>query len=73
MRTIEEIDKEIKALEEKFAQTEGRPAEVYSRIVGYYRDTRAWNPGKAQEFTERKTFDPEKFKLNKKSMKERKP
>lgn len=31
--------------------------EVYSRIVGYIRPTRQWNPGKQTEFSERKTFD----------------
>lgn len=30
--------------------------EVYSRIVGYYRPVQNWNPGKKQEFEERKTF-----------------
>lgn len=29
---------------------------VYSRIVGYYRPTRDWNKGKAEEFMERKTY-----------------
>ena len=33
------------------------PCEVYSRVVGYYRPVQAWNPGKQQEFKERKTFD----------------
>jgi ribonucleoside-triphosphate reductase (formate) len=30
--------------------------EVFSRIVGYYRATKNWNTGKAQEFKERTTF-----------------
>lgn len=29
---------------------------VYSRIVGYYRPTKQWNKGKAQEYQERKVF-----------------
>ncbi|EFX06089.1 anaerobic ribonucleoside-triphosphate reductase [Grosmannia clavigera kw1407] len=29
---------------------------VYSRIVGYYRPTRDWNKGKAEEFKQRKTY-----------------
>ena len=33
-----------------------QPAEVYSRIVGYFRPVRLWNQGKQQEFKERKTF-----------------
>jgi ribonucleoside-triphosphate reductase len=32
--------------------------EVYSRITGYYRPVRHWNDGKAQEFKERKTYEP---------------
>lgn len=30
--------------------------EVYSRVVGYIRPVKQWNPGKAQEFQDRKTF-----------------
>lgn len=32
--------------------------EVYSRITGYYRPTKHWNDGKAQEFKERLTYKP---------------
>jgi len=32
------------------------PAEVYSRCVGYYRPVNQWNPGKQQEFRERKEY-----------------
>ena len=32
------------------------PIEVYSRIVGYMRPVSYWNPGKQQEFADRKTF-----------------
>lgn len=35
----------------------GRPTEVYSRIVGYFRPVKQWNQGKRQEFEERKTFE----------------
>ena len=34
----------------------GGPVETYSRIVGYLRPVSCWNPGKAQEFRERKEF-----------------
>jgi anaerobic ribonucleoside-triphosphate reductase len=34
----------------------GTQTEVYSRIVGYYRDVGNWNPGKRAEFDERKPF-----------------
>jgi ribonucleoside-triphosphate reductase len=33
-----------------------KPVEVYSRIVGYLRPISHWNPGKAQEFRERKEY-----------------
>lgn len=29
-------------------------AEVYSRVVGYYRPVQAWNEGKREEFRERR-------------------
>ncbi|MEM7818871.1 MAG: anaerobic ribonucleoside-triphosphate reductase, partial [Candidatus Aenigmatarchaeota archaeon] len=32
------------------------PCEVYSRVVGYFRPVQHWNPGKQQEFKERKTI-----------------
>lgn len=35
----------------------GQPAEVYSRITGYYRPVQNWNDGKLQEFLQRKTYD----------------
>ena len=34
----------------------GEPAEVYSRITGYYRPVQNWNAGKTQEFKERKEY-----------------
>lgn len=30
------------------------PCEVYSRVVGYFRPVQNWNPGKRQEFKERR-------------------
>ena len=30
--------------------------EVYSRIVGYIRPVKGWNPGKKEEFKDRKTY-----------------
>ena len=32
------------------------PVEVYSRVCGYYRPVLQWNPGKREEFTERKGY-----------------
>ncbi len=33
-----------------------KPAEVYSRVVGYYRPVSNWNDGKQEEFKERQTY-----------------
>ncbi|KAF2957451.1 anaerobic ribonucleoside triphosphate reductase [Thermotoga sp. Ku-13t] len=33
----------------------GKPVEVYSRVVGYYRPVKSWNSGKQEEFRLRKT------------------
>lgn len=35
----------------------GEPAEVWSRITGYYRPVQNWNEGKTQEYKERKVYD----------------
>ena len=32
-------------------------AEIYSRVVGYFRPVSQWNAGKAEEFTERRVFN----------------
>ncbi|MDK2922626.1 MAG: hypothetical protein PWQ90_67 [Pseudothermotoga sp.] len=32
----------------------GKPAEVYSRVVGYYRPVKSWNRGKREEFSLRR-------------------
>jgi ribonucleoside-triphosphate reductase len=61
MRTIEEIDREINELEKELEQVQGRPTEVYSRIVGYYRSLRNWNLGKREEYTHRRVFDSSSF------------
>jgi len=36
------------------------PAEVYSRVVGYFRPVQNWNTGKKEEFKERKTYQIKK-------------
>ena len=33
------------------------PTEIYSRVVGYYRPTCQWNPGKKAEFADRKQYN----------------
>ncbi|HOA08011.1 MAG TPA: anaerobic ribonucleoside-triphosphate reductase [Spirochaetota bacterium] len=37
------------------------PAEVYSRVVGYFRPVEQWNDGKKEEFKDRRTFNPEEI------------
>ncbi|NLA53401.1 MAG: ribonucleoside triphosphate reductase [Clostridiales bacterium] len=41
----------------------GKPAEVYSRISGYYRPVQNWNAGKSQEFKDRKEYVPSRNDL----------
>lgn len=57
MRSEESIRAEIAALEERLSDVKGSPCEVYSRIVGYYRNVNNWNKGKREEYGERKTFN----------------
>jgi len=33
------------------------PAEVYSRVVGYFRPVQQWNKGKQEEFKDRKVYN----------------
>ena len=42
--------------EQKVCPVCKKPAEVYSRITGYYRPVLNWNEGKAQEFKNRTTY-----------------
>lgn len=32
------------------------PAEVYSRVAGYFRPVNQWNKGKQEEFSERREY-----------------
>ena len=43
----------------------GKPAEVYSRITGYYRPVQNWNDGKTQEYKNRKLYDVENSRMKK--------
>ena len=56
MRNLEDIEKELAAAREALSSVKGTPAEVYSRIVGYYRSVRNWNKGKREEYGERRLF-----------------
>ncbi|MDR0399317.1 MAG: hypothetical protein LBH51_00050 [Treponema sp.] len=57
MRTLEEVEKDLARARESLAAAEGTVAEVYSRIVGYYRSVRNWNRGKREEYGERRLYD----------------
>jgi len=52
--------KEVK--KEEVKKVKVVPCEVYSRVVGYFRPVQNWNPGKQQEFKERKTVKLETYK-----------
>jgi ribonucleoside-triphosphate reductase len=57
MRTLEEVDNDLTQAREALSSAEGTVAEVYSRIVGYYRSVRNWNRGKREEYGERRLYD----------------
>jgi ribonucleoside-triphosphate reductase len=57
MRKLEEIENDLREAREDLSHVEGAPAEVYSRIVGYYRSVRNWNKGKREEYGERRLYD----------------
>ena len=56
MRTIDDINKQIKTLKDKLNIVEGTKTEVYTRIVGYYRSIKNWNKGKREEYNSRLPF-----------------
>ena len=56
MRNLEDIEMDLAAAREALSSVEGTPAEVYSRIVGYYRSVRNWNRGKREEYGERRLY-----------------
>ncbi|MDR1444350.1 MAG: hypothetical protein LBI94_05680 [Treponema sp.] len=57
MRTLEQVEKDLTQAKDALSSVEGTPAEVYSRIVGYYRSVRNWNRGKREEYGERRLYD----------------
>ena len=64
MRTVENIENEIRELKEQYVTVRGTDTEVYTRIVGYYRSVRNWNKGKRDEYNQRKLFtQPDKTSL----------
>ena len=51
----------------------GKPAEVYSRITGYYRPVQNWNAGKTQEYKERLEYVIARSNLTHDGPREEKP
>jgi len=62
MRSLAEINAEIKETRMALENVHGTETEVYSRIVGYYRALSAnpkidtWNPGQRAQYFKRKMF-----------------
>jgi hypothetical protein len=56
MRSLEDINNQIKTLKDQLDIVEGTKTEVYTRIVGYYRSLKNWNKGKRQEYNHRLSF-----------------
>lgn len=56
MRKVAEIEADIAKVKAEMANVRGTTTEVYARIVGYYRSVRNWNPGKREEYAQRKLF-----------------
>jgi anaerobic ribonucleoside-triphosphate reductase len=48
-KTIEDLKKELE-------NVRGTECGVFQRVTGYYRATRNWNAGKAEEYGQRKEF-----------------
>lgn len=55
--TIEAIDNELKQYKTALLNATGTKCEVYTRIVGYYRNINNWNPGKKDEYGNRLLFN----------------
>jgi hypothetical protein len=58
MKTQQEIKAEIADLYSQLKTVRGTKTEVYTRIVGYYRDVHQWNVGKQEEYKKRVEFNP---------------
>ena len=59
MLTNEELEKQLKNAKEELKNVKGPQCEVFSRVVGYMRPVQAWNKGKKEEYSMRKTYDVE--------------
>ena len=57
MEIKQEIKRQIEDLKEELSNVKGQDAEVYARIVGYYRPVNNWNKGKKDEYFQRLHFE----------------
>ncbi len=56
MEIKQELERQITELKSELEHVKGEEAEVYARIVGYYRPVNNWNKGKKEEFFQRLHF-----------------
>ena len=63
-----QIDKDFikcqSCFEKQHLLTNYMPCEVYSRVTGYLRPVSQWNPGKREEFKERKLYKVQEASAN---------
>lgn len=65
----EEILKQIEEKEKELENVQGTECEIWSRCVGYWRPVKNYNPGKQEEYKERKVYivEPKRFDERKKT------
>ena len=47
---------DLEVLEEELKNKQICDCEIYSRVVGYFRPVKQWNPGKQAEWSDRKKY-----------------
>jgi ribonucleoside-triphosphate reductase len=67
INSLAEIETEIASTRNELKNVHGTEAEVYARIVGYYRSVRNWNKGKRDEYNQRKLYDIDQQENNAKA------
>lgn len=56
MMTVEQVDERIAELKRQLNEP-ATECEIYTRIVGYYRSLKNWNPGKREEYRRRESYN----------------
>lgn len=64
--SLAEIEAKIAETKQQLKDVHGTQAEVYARIVGYYRPVRNWNKGKSVEYKKRKLYTVDNAENSKK-------